>query len=138
MEEKPYDPTLAEKAFLSTREKGEGDLYQLYKRILENRKYPEEKETLEKALLAKLEVTAPSIEHTNLCKAYRKKIWEEIITEEERALYSELLTEADEINYERIKILIELADLKQISIQTLIKMKEVKVPVYLYEDREQY
>lgn len=67
MEVEPYDSTIAEKAFLSTKEKG-GDLHLVFARILENRKHSAEKEKIEKALLTKLAATAPSIEHTNTQK----------------------------------------------------------------------
>ena len=135
MEEKLYDPTIVEKAYASTITSKNKDLKELYKRILANRKRPE-KEIIEKGLLAKLEITTPTKKEHKLCKTYSIKLREEIITTKEQQHYQKLLDASEEVRNERVKILVELADLRKVSLPSLMKMEDIKVPAYLYEGWE--
>lgn len=87
----------------------------LYRKKRKNDNYDE------RLLISKLNKTVLSKEKRALYRLYSQKVEEETITSEEQLVFDNLLDEAELLRNERVRILIDLAQIRSVSLPTLMK-----------------
>ena len=87
----------------------------LYRKKRKNDNYDE------RLLISKLNKTVLSKEKRALYRLYSQKVEEETITSAEKLEFDNLLDEAELLRNERVRILIDLAQIRSVSLPTLMK-----------------
>ncbi|MEM1121513.1 MAG: hypothetical protein AAGJ18_13775 [Bacteroidota bacterium] len=75
----------------------------------------------ERALISQLNRTVLNKEKRALYRLYSKKVEEETITPAEKIAFDQLADEAEQLRNKRVKILIDLAQLRGVSLPTLMQ-----------------
>lgn len=75
----------------------------------------------ERALISKLNRTVLNKEKRALYQLYSQKVEAETLTSDEKIAFDNLADEAEILRNERVKILIDLAQIREVSLPTLMK-----------------
>lgn len=75
----------------------------------------------ERALISQLNRTVLSKEKRTLYRLYSQKVEEETLTPVEKIAFDKLADEAEQLRNKRVKILIDLAQLRAVSLPTLMQ-----------------